>query len=108
MKENQKPQRASTLNSKQRSYLKAYAANIEPSFQIGKGGISEAQVKSIDDYLTAHEIIKIKCLENSLYTAREAAEELADKTNSEVVITIGSKAVLYRRNPKKPVIDFKL
>lgn len=105
--ENHKPKRVSKLNSKQRSYLKAYAANIEPSFQIGKGGISEAQVKSIDDYLTAHEIIKVKCLENSLYTAREAAEELADKTNSEVVITIGSKAVLYRRNPKKPVIDFK-
>ncbi len=107
LKETQVAKKASTLNSKQRSYLKAYAANIEPTFQIGKGGISEAQVKSIDDYLTAHEIVKVKCLENSLYTAREAAEELADKTNSEVVITIGSKAVLYRRNPKKPVIDFK-
>lgn len=107
LKETQKPKRVSKLNSRQRSYLKAYAANIEPSFQIGKGGISDAQVKSIDDYLTAHEIIKIKCLENSLYTAREAAEELADRTNSEVVITIGSKAVLYRKNPKKPVIDLK-
>lgn len=102
-----KPKKASKLNSKQRSYLKGYAAGIEPAFQIGKGGINDAQVHSIDDYLTAHEIVKVKCLDNSLYTAREAAEELADRTNSEVVITIGSKAVLYRRNPKKPVIDFR-
>lgn len=96
------------LTSKQRAYLKSIAANIDPTFQVGKGGVNDAQVKQVDDYLKVHEIVKIKCLDNSMHTAREAAEEIASKIDAEVVITIGSKAVLYKRNPEKPVIDLKL
>ena len=95
------------LNSKQRAQLKSIAAGLEPTFQIGKGGINDAQVAQIDDYLRVHEIIKIKCLDNSMYTSREAAEEIAEKIGAEVVISIGSKAVLYKRNPEKPVIEIK-
>jgi RNA-binding protein len=95
------------LNSKQRAQLKSIAAGLEPTFQIGKGGINDAQVAQIDDYLRVHEIIKIKCLDNSMYTSREAAEEIAEKIGAEVVISIGSKAVLYKRNPEKPVIELK-
>ncbi len=92
------------LNSKQRSYLKGLAANIDPTFQIGKSGVIDTQVAQIDDYLRVHELIKIKILENSLYTAREAAEEIAEKIDAEVVICIGSKAVLYKPNSEKPII----
>lgn len=95
------------LTSKQRSYLKGLAANIDPTFQIGKGGVNDAQVAQIDDYLRVHELIKIKVLENSMYTSREAAEEIAAKIGADVVITIGSKAVLYKPNPEKPVISLK-
>ena len=95
------------LNSKQRAQLKSLAAGLEPTFQIGKGGINDAQVAQIDDYLRVHEIIKIKCLDNSMYTSREAAEEIAERIGAEVVIAIGSKAVLYKRNPEKPVIELK-
>ena len=42
-----------------------------------------------------------------MYTAREAAEEIAEKISSEVVQVIGSKAVLYKRNEKQPVIKLK-
>ncbi len=93
------------LNSKQRSYLKGLAANIDPTFQIGKSGVIDTQVAQIDDYLRVHELIKIKILENSLYTATEAANEIADKINADVVICIGSKAVLYKPNPEKPIIQ---
>ena len=95
------------FNSKQRAQLKSIAAGIEPVFQIGKGGINDAQVAQIDDYLRVHEIIKIKCLDNSMYTPREAAEEIAAKIGAEVVISIGSKAVLYKRNPEKPLIELR-
>ena len=95
------------LNSKQRAYLKGLASNIDPTFQIGKGGVNDAQVAQIDDYLRVHELIKIKVLENSMYTSREAAEEIASKIGADVVIVIGSKAVLYKPNPEKPVINLK-
>lgn len=42
-----------------------------------------------------------------MYTSREAAEEIAAKIGADVVITIGSKAVLYKPNPEKPVINLK-
>ena len=82
------------------------ASLIQPAFQIGKGGVNDAQIAQIDDYLRVHELVKIKVLDNSMYTAREA-EEIAEKISAEVVQVIGSKAVLYKRNEKQPVIKLK-
>lgn len=95
------------ISTKQRAELKAMASSLQPAFQIGKGGINDAQVSQIDDYLRVHELVKIKVLDNSMYTAREAAEEIAGKISAETVQIIGSKAVLYKRNEKEPVIKLK-
>ncbi|SDA16014.1 RNA-binding protein [Ruminococcus sp. YE71] len=95
------------ITPKQRAELKALANSIEPSFQIGKGGVNDAQAQQIDDYLRVHEIIKIKVLDNSLLTAREAAEDIAERIGAEVVQCIGSKAVLFKRNEKEPKIRLK-
>lgn len=95
------------ITPKQRAELKALANPLEPVFQIGKGGVNEAQILQIDDYMRVHELIKIKVLDNSMYTAKEAAAEIAEKTGAEVVQVIGSKAVLYKSNEKEPVITLK-
>ncbi len=93
------------ITTKQRAFLKSLAAKLEPTFQVGKGGVGDEQTKSIGDYLKAHELVKIKILDNSMYTAAEAASEIAEKIGAEVVTVIGSKAVLFKRNPPKPVIE---
>lgn len=95
------------ITPKQRAELKGLANTIQPAFQIGKGGVNDAQVAQIDDYLRVHELVKIKVLDNSLYSAKEASIEIAEKINAEVVQVIGSKAVIYKRNPKEPVIILK-
>lgn len=95
------------LTSKQRAVLRGMANSMDMIFQVGKGGISDTLVAQTDDALRARELIKLRVLENSGYTAREAAEQLAEQTGSDVVQVIGSRFVLYRRNPKKPVIDLK-
>ncbi len=92
------------LTSKQRAYLKSLANSLEPAFQVGKGGVAENQTAQIDDYLRVHELVKIKVLDSALLTAREMAELVAEKIDATVVFTIGNKAVLYKANPKKPVI----
>lgn len=43
-------------------------------------------------------------LENSLLTARESADALAEACAAETVQTIGSKFVLYKRSDKEPKI----
>lgn len=95
------------LTSKQRAVLRGMANSMDTIFQVGKGGISDTLVAQTDDALRARELIKLRVLENSGYTAREAAEQLAEQTGSDVVQVIGSRFVLYRRNPKKPIIDLK-
>ena len=89
------------MNSKERSLLKKEASKMQPIIHIGKDGMSDNIVTQADDALKARELIKGKIQQNSLEDVRESAEYLADKTNSEVVITIGSTLVLYRRNPDK-------
>lgn len=88
------------MTSKERAYLKGLAANVPALYQIGKDGVSENVVKMAADALAARELIKVHVLENSLLGIREAAEELAEKTNSQVVIVIGNKFVLYKRSDK--------
>ncbi len=93
------------LTSKQRSQLRGLANGIDTILHVGKEGIGDNLVKQADDALEARELIKGKVLENSLLTSREAAEELAQKTRSEVVQVIGTKFVLYRPTHKKDKKD---
>jgi len=92
------------ITPKQRAQLKALANSIEPAFQVGKGGVNDSQAAQIDDYLRVHELVKIKVLDNSLLTAKEAASDIAERIGADVVQCIGSKAILYKRNEKEPVI----
>ena len=92
------------LTSKQRAALRGIAATYETIFQIGKGGINDNLIQQVLDALRKRELIKLRVLDNSMYTAREAAEEIAAKTKSEVVQVIGNKFVLYKQ-AKKPVIE---
>ena len=86
------------LTSKQRAYLRSIASNEDTILMLGKGGMSDDIIKQADDALTARELIKGKALETSPLSAREAAEEIAAATNSEVVQVVGRKFVLYREN----------
>ena len=86
------------LTSKQRAQLRGMAANLDTIVHVGKDGIGDNLVKQVND---ARELIKGRVLENSLLTAREAAEELAVAARCEVVQVIGSKFVLFRYQHNK-------
>ena len=88
-----------TLTSKQRAKLRGLASAEDTIFQLGKEGITENFIKSVDTALAARELIKFRVLDR-----REAAEEIAAATNSIVVTVIGTKIVLYRP-AEKPVIQ---
>lgn len=90
------------LTSKQRAYLKGVAAGEDTILQIGKGGITDNLKIQVNDALRARELVKIKVLETALMTSKEAAQILAEATKSEIVQTIGSKLVLFKRNPQEP------
>ncbi len=90
------------LNSKQRSKLRSLAQTEEPIGQIGKGGISETQVKSFSDAIKKRELIKITVLNNAEDDAFTLGENLANSLQAELVEVIGHKIVLYKPNKDKP------
>ena len=94
------------LTSKQRATLRGIASTYETIFQIGKGGISETLIQQVKDALRKRELIKLHVLDNCPMDAREAAAELAEATGAEVVQVIGNRLVLFKRNPKEPVVEF--
>ncbi|MFU0825356.1 ribosome assembly RNA-binding protein YhbY [Clostridium sp.] len=93
------------ISSKQRSYLRGLANTIQPIFQVGKNGIDEPFLKQVEDALEARELIKIKVLNNSEYTAREASDEICEKINCEGIQAIGNTLVLYKKSKNKPKIE---
>ena len=93
------------LTSKQRAYLRGLAMNLDTIFQIGKGGVSEETCEQISNALEARELIKARVLDNSGYTAKDAANEISELIGCDVVACIGTKFVLYKESKKKKRID---
>lgn len=93
------------LSSKQRAALRAIANREDTILYVGKSGITPNIEIQARDALRARELIKGRVLENSLYTAKEAAEMLADMLDADVVQTIGSRFVIFKRNPESPRIE---
>ena len=93
------------ITGKQRAYLRGLANNMDPIFQIGKNGIEDAFLDQLRDALEARELIKIKVLENSGFSAREASDEICNAIGCEGIQAIGSKIVLYKKSKKKPKIE---
>ena len=93
------------LNSKQRAFLRGAANDYECVLFVGKGGLSDEIINQANGALKTRELIKCKALEASPLTSREAADQIAEATGSEVVQVIGRVFILYKRNPEKPVIS---
>lgn len=91
------------MTTKQRAYLKGLAMNIDPIFQLGKGGLTTEYLEGVEEALEARELIKINVLKNCLDEPKELAYAIAENTLAEVVQVIGRKIVLYReaRQPEK-------
>ena len=89
------------LTGKQRAYLRSLAADLDTIFQIGKAGVTEETCVQIANALEARELIKARVLDNSGYCAREAAEEIAENIECDVISCVGSKFVLYKESQKK-------
>jgi len=93
------------LKGKQKRFLRALASSIEPVVQIGKFGLGDNALASIEEALAARELIKIKVLKNSPQEPQEVADAVVVKNRAELVQLIGRNIIIYRPIPDKPVIE---
>ena len=93
------------ITSKQRSYLRSLAHNIDPTVYIGKAGVTDNVIKEIDQCLEARELVKIKLQEGAELDAKTVANELAPELRAEFVQAIGRKFTLYRESKENKQIE---
>ncbi|MGA2604546.1 MAG: YhbY family RNA-binding protein [Verrucomicrobiia bacterium] len=84
-----------SLTSRQTGQLRSLAQRLDPILHLGKAGVTDAFLTSVEQALNDHELIKIKF--TAFKDSKKAlAEEMAARTNSELVWIVGHLAVLYR------------
>lgn len=93
------------LTSKQRSFLKSLAHELDPALLIGKSGITENVINELDIHLEHRELVKIKLQEGCDYDPKDIANKLAVELGAEFVQAIGRKFVLYRESKDHKKIE---
>ena len=79
--------------------LKNDARQINASIRIGKSGITEGILAELNKKLKDIKLVKIKLLRAALeeIDKKKVGDELAEKTRSMHVQTIGNCVILYKR-----------
>ena len=88
------------MKGKERAELRSEAHHLDATVHVGQHGLTPTLVTSLDDALRTHELVKVKLGKNAELKAKDAARELADGTQSEVIQVIGRTATFYRHNPE--------
>lgn len=80
--------------------MKAKAMALEPIVRIGKSGLTDTVIAEIKKQLKQKKLIKVKMLISFVgrKDKKAVAEEIAEKTGSMIVHTIGFVVVLARKN----------
>lgn len=86
------------LSTADKKKLRTLGQALPNMIQIGKGGLTENLLTSLDNDLEAHELVKVNLLKTCEMEVREAAIECASQTGAEIVQIIGRTFVLYRRS----------
>ena len=76
------------------------AQRMEASIKVGKQGLSDAFMKSLDGELARHELVKVKFAEFK-EQKKELAPQMAERTHSRLVMQVGNVVVLFRRNAEE-------
>ncbi len=90
-----------TLSTKQIKFLKGLAHHLDPVVQIGKEGITDSVLDTVDRELKNHELIKVKMGQNCPIDKKDAPKEITDAVSCAFVQLIGKTMIFYRPNINK-------
>lgn len=84
------------LTSEQRKFLKSQAHALKPVVMIGNAGLTDAVVKETLRALAAHELIKIRVLNDNREEREAWLTEMCAKTGAAPVQHIGKLLLIYK------------
>ena len=93
------------LTGKQKSFLRGLGQKIKPTISVGKMGVTDNTLLSINNGFNTKELLKIKIQDGCDETKEEVAETICDGVNAILVQVIGNTLLFYKRDRKNPRID---
>jgi RNA-binding protein len=97
------PKKRSLMPSgKLRQSLRGHGHKLSPIVHIGKGGLSPAVIKQVEQSLADHELIKMKVDADSPDDRFAVAESAAALPGVNVVQIVGHAILIYKRHPREP------
>ena len=97
------PKKRSLMPSgKLRRSLRAHGHALSALVQVGKGGLSPAVIKQVEQTLADHELGKLKVDTDSPDDRLAVAERLAALPGVNIVQIVGHAVLIYKRHPQKP------
>ena len=96
------------LKGKQKAKLKSIGQKLEVIVRVGDKGVTENVIASLDEALTARELVKISVQNPDREYRKVCISQLAESTGSLIVNRIGKTALLFRVNPEQPIYSNNL
>lgn len=87
-----------SMTGKDRAALRSEAHHLKSLVHIGHSGLTPALLKSLDDVLRTHELVKAQVAQAGELSARDAANDVAEQLKAEVIQVIGRTFTVYREN----------
>ena len=85
------------LSSSERKYLRSQAHHLEPVVIIGKSGLTNGTIETVNKSLESRELIKIK-FRGYKDNKQSISDEIAASANCHVVGIVGHTVILFRQN----------
>ena len=92
------------LAERHRKHLRGLGHALKPTVMIGDGGISDGVYAEFLSTIQHHELIKVSVRVGDRKLRDSLIAELCDRSGATLVQRVGNVALLYRKNPDKPVI----
>jgi RNA-binding protein len=89
-------------SSKLRRSLRAHGHALSALVHVGKGGLSPAVLKQVEQTLNDHELVKVKVDTDSPDDRFGVAELLAARPGVNIVQIVGHVILIYKRHPREP------
>ena len=90
------------LNNTQAKYLRSLAHSLKPVVFVGKNGLTDELLASLDAALDRHELIKVKFIEHKEKAQKDQlVGTICREMDSARAGLIGHTAIIYRPSRKK-------
>jgi len=94
-------------SGKLRQALRGHGHHLSPIVQVGKGGLSPAVIKQVEQALADHELVKLRVDADSPADRFAVADEMATLPGVNVVQIVGRAVLIYKRHPRQPRYEGK-